>query len=231
MGRCVSHAGIGYPGVISGISRVWEEARPYAVEKRLKKGESFSFQDETATDFVYVRSGTIACMFYEGNGQARTNLICKSGALINETATTAGTFTDSILFVCTAPATLYHFRSELARDRAFTETCPHLLRNMFYSISIKILNFQTLLNAVCTRSRLELVCWYIHAMCRAHQGADEFEPGLSQAEMCSLIGVSKTSMKRSMAWLKDQGIVSCFTRKRLAIDDMKRLEELAMPRE
>lgn len=45
-----------YPCVISGISRVWEEAKNWGMEKRLGKGETFSFKDEPLTNMFTSRA-------------------------------------------------------------------------------------------------------------------------------------------------------------------------------
>ena len=219
----------GYPCVISGISTVWEEARAWGVEKHLMKGQVFSFDDENTTNFVYVKSGTVHCIFYEGNGASRTNLICKAGALINETCTVTQSISSKVLFECRTPVTLYYFSGELPFNNRFIADFPHLIKNMFLSSATKLLHIQALLNAVCTRNKLHLVCWYIYSMVMHHQGKTYFFPYFSQTDICALLGLSKSSMKRSMGYLKEEGIVTQFTKHHLVVEDLPRLAELAMP--
>lgn len=219
----------GYPCVISGISSVWEEAKNWGVEKSLMKGQSFSFDDENTTNFVYVKAGTVHCIFYEGNGASRTNLICKTGSLINETCTVTHSISSKVIFECRTPVTLYFFSGELPFNKEFLTTFPHLIKNMFLSSATKLLHIQALLNAVCTRNKLHLVCWYIYSMVMHHQGKASFCPDISQTDICALLGLSKSSMKRSIGYLKHEGIVTQFTKHHLIVEDMARLAELAMP--
>lgn len=219
----------GYPCVITGISQEWENARGWGIERTLAKGETFSFDEENTANFVYVRSGTVHCVFYEGNGASRINLICKKGSLINETCSVTRSISSKIVFLCHTPVRLYCFSGTLPFNKDFIEAYPHLLKNMFLSSATKVLHFQAMLNAVCTRSKLHLVSWYIYSMVMHHHGCTDFDPDLSQTEVRTLLGLSKTSMKRSMTYLKNEGIITTFTRRRIVIGDKTRLAELAMP--
>ena len=165
----------------------------------------------------------------EGNGASRTNLICKAGALINETCTVTQSISSKVLFECRTPVTLYYFSGELPFNNSFIADFPHLIKNMFLSSATKLLHIQALLNAVCTRNKLHLVCWYIYSMVMHHQGKTCFFPDISQTDICALLGLSKSSMKRSMGYLKEEGIVTQFTKHHLVVEDLPRLAELAMP--
>ena len=103
----------GYPCVISGLSTVWEEAKEWIIEKRFAKGQIFSLDGENTASFVYVKSGVIHCILYEGNGASRTNLICQRGSLINETCTVTRSISTKFIFLCRSQVTLYSFSRRL----------------------------------------------------------------------------------------------------------------------
>ena len=219
----------GYPCVISGLSTVWEEAKEWSIEKRFAKGQIFSFDGENTASFVYVKSGVMHCILYEGNGASRTNLICQRGSLINETCTVTRSISTKFIFLCRSQVTLYSFSEDIPFNEKFILKFPHLIRNMFLSSAIKLLHVQALLNAICTRSTLHLVCWYIYSMVMHHHGATEFSPGISQSDIIALLGLSRTSMKRSMAYLRNEDIVTDFTKCHLTVRNLDRLRELALP--
>lgn len=220
---------IPYPGVISDISGVWDEVLHLGGLKKYTKGQMFSFEGETAYDFFYLKTGTVYAVFSNSNGLFRTNLLFQNRSLINETAAIARYNKEIMRFCCDTPVEGYVFKGSLLQDSYFQRTYPHLIQNVLTSMATKIMNFQTILNSVCTLSKIQLICWYLLAMSKSHNNALSFNPQFSQADVAALLGVHLSSMKRTIALLKEQGILDHFTKTSLCILDRERLQALAVP--
>lgn len=218
----------GYPGVVSNISNDWERVRDLAQERYLKKNTIFSFDGDASQDFAYVLRGLISIVYYECNGQSKTQIICNEGSLINEVNIVTGYHKNKVNYISNCDSIILYFSKHIVTSVIFPKF-PELMKSIAYGLSVKLMKFQVLFNAVCTRNRLQLVCWYILSMSQCHDNAREFTPGLTQEQIRSLLGLKKTSMKRSMAWLKSENIVPVFTKRRIRITDYERLVKLALP--
>ena len=217
---------ISYPGLIYNISNIWEEAQEYCRIIHYKKNQNFLFVSENSYDFCYVHTGSVKGLFIENEGNCRTNFIFQKGALINETSFLSKAYSDKILFSCTCPTTIYYFDSALINE-SFKANYPHLMENMFYSIAVKLLNIQTMTNAICTKSSLELFCWYLYSMGKHHNFAHEFVPLIGKSDIASLLGISNTALKRNINFLISEDIIQQFTKKLVIITDYNKLKNLA----
>lgn len=219
-----------YPGIISNTCREWENVKHLGQTRSLKKNTIFSFDGEASQDFAYVLQGSISIAFFECNGQAKIQLICNPGSLFNEVNIITGYHKNKVYYMASCDSKIIYFEKNKINSVILPQY-PELLKSITYSLAVKVMKFQSLFNAVCTRNKRQLICWYILSMSQCHNNATDFVPGISQEQIRSLLGLKKTSMKRCMAWLKNENIVPLFTKRRLIIADYERLADLAMPSE
>lgn len=216
---------IACPGIIVDTSGIWEK-KATGARLTMKKGHSFSFDNECSEDFIYIRNGQVSIHFFEANGKSKCQMICCERTLINEANILSRFQMNKVLYHCDSDIEYFYFR------KSFMQTLGNdieLLRNVAYSQTLKLMHTQVLLNAVSLRNKQELVCWFLMRLCASQGGGSSIVPPICQRQMTSLLGLNQRTFNRYINFLKEAGILSSFTKRCLAIADMARLCELSQP--
>ena len=217
-----------YPGIIRETNRPWEEVLSLGRQRCFSKGYLLSLGPSVLNHFFYVRRGRFCTYYANSNGTSRINLFFESGSLYNDCTCITQAVSQGIVMRCWEDTEVFEFPGDLLRSEKFRQQYPHLMDNLLYSIALKVLNFQELLNAVCTKNKFQLVCWYLYVMAEKNKGRLAFDPNVSQSDIAMILGISQSSLTKIVSRLKEEEILNCFTKHRLHILDLFRLRRLGM---
>lgn len=216
------------PGIITQTATCWEGYIPSGLRRIWKKGTLHTFSGAHAQDFIYILSGMLAINFYDSYGKYRCQLFCGPNCLANEANLITDLRFEGSTYYCNLDCEIVYFDGKWVQSSLLRKS-PHLLMNIAFSQAIKSMHAQALLNAMIVRTRLQQVCWYISRLRAYHGDKDSFEPQISQQQLASLLGQNERTFKRHIVWLKDQGVLGAFTKKRMVVTNPQLLEELAQP--
>lgn len=219
---------ITYPGIISDTAHIWKNELRYGHIRKFKKNDHFFFHDQDSTDFMFIISGSVSLNYNEINGKSKCQLICCSNTLINEANIITGLPLDRVDYVAIDDTEVIYYSSD-KYTMNYIKTRPELLYSMAYSQSIKLIHAHILYNAISVRSKLQLICWYLLRLSESNEGSNSFVPDVTQAQMSLLLGINNRTFNRHITFLKEECIISCFTKRKLDITNKERLRLLSQP--
>lgn len=170
----------------------------------------------------------LAINFLETTGRTRCQLFCAPNSLANESNLITELSTHKSIYFCNDDCEVIYFKGVYVLEKLLRAN-PYLIMNFATSMAVKSMHAQSLLNALTMRNNLQQICWFISKLRLYHGGVNEFAPMIAQQQLASLMGINERTFKRHIIHLKDSGVLSCFTKKRITISDPARLEELALP--
>lgn len=219
---------ISCPGIISNTANIWKNESRYGHTIKFKKDEHFSFEEKNSSDFMFITHGSVSLNYHEINGKSKCQLICCDNTLINEANIITGLPLDKVEYISISDTEVIYFSSD-KYNMEYIKNRANLLHSMAYSQSIKLIHAHIMYNAISVRSKLQLICWYLLQLSESNEDNNSFVPDVTQAQMSMLLGINHRTFNRHITFLKDEGIISCFTKRKLVISHRERLRLLSQP--
>lgn len=196
---------------------VWREIRAYGYPLDVKAGLIFYPEDNYS--FYCVESGRLRTDFISGTGRQRSLLINETGSLINIAHAIHGTR-------CLEPYTvlkdgrLWRLNRCLVLEQPFP--CPNLAVLCLKVLSSVTLTCQTALTWLDVDNFKIRFCRYLLLNIRRF-GSSGFSLGLTQEECAQTLGVHRATLARIVKELKEERVLSSFTRDYVEIIDKDKL--------
>lgn len=213
------------PCYVRDLSPQWEKILHLGESVFLKKNSFFSL-GEYKNHFSWIESGLTCCFVREKVGiQDEIRYFVAEKCLIKETFLSAGCL-DITTHKCLTDVRLHHFPLGLIYDHDFQKNYPDLLENYIYSISAKSVSAQFFSRIQKQKTNTQKLAIYIYGFYLANNKKLEFMPPLTQNQLASLLGLSKLTINRIIAKLKDQNILAGWTKNRLKIVNIDAIKNL-----
>lgn len=214
------------PCYMRNISEEWEKVIHLGQKYSYGKGDYFSVGHKDKA-FGYIKSGMTCCYYNNAYGQKdEIRFFIGDRCLIKETFVLANFGFYVTHHKCLSDVTLYLFDNEMLFDKEFLETYPDLLNNFIFSISIKSVSVQLFASILKFNTTIQKVAHYIYGFYLLNKKKKVFQPPFSQAYLAELLGISKYTINRIIMKLKSDNILKSYTRKRIEIGDLEKLELL-----
>ena len=211
------------------LNRPWEEvlhlARRYAYPKRAR----VSFQGAMLKDFYYISEGRVCLQASSASGKERTTNYFGAGCLFN----LATVFVERLLqadggvWIMLQDTVFWRFPGKILHDPAFVREYPHLIINLMSGMCHSILTQYSWITDMYLADPLPRLSRFLVGLA-ASAGSEDFAPGLTQQEVATRLGMHRGTLSAALRELKEQGVVAEFTRRRLHILDLPRLQRMAM---
>lgn len=205
----------------------WRKMLGLGAQRNLAAEAPLLLQGREVLDFYYLAQGNLRLMHLGPDGRERTILYLCSGNLFNESTALAGYDAPDCCFFSMGPSVIYRFSGSLLRDVRFIAEHPALIINLMESQAIKILIMHVGLGSTVGHSSLQTVSRFILSLMERHDGALEFDPGLTQQDIATLLGLHRASVVRTLTELRRLGALITFTKHSLKIGDPRLLATLA----
>ena len=210
---------------IGGMAEVWRDALALGTRLTLPKGSIVPAEGEGLFDLFYVESGTVEVVFDTLDGRGRSVVSFEPGSLFN-LAPAATRREASGQYVCAMEAVVWRLPGSVLHDPGFAARHPDLMLAVVELLGRLVLTYHTSLTDMLMDDFIIRFSRFLLSL-SLERGARDFAPGLTQEKLAALLGVHRATLARAIQRLKGDGVIACFTRKRVHILDMDRLRDMA----
>lgn len=200
----------------------WNEILPECEKIDFPRGKIIP---STPDRFYFLDEGLIKTSFATSNGLEWIFLYQKKGCLFNENSVLRGR--SKFLYTCQTKARVHILPASMLSNMLFIKKYPYLYINLLETLALKEAICHAYMSDLAYATSRGRVCQALLALCKEHEGMPAFAPEITQSEIASMMGLHQTTVARIVRQLRDEGIISSFTKKKLEIRSFPRLEELA----
>lgn len=170
-----------------------------------------SWQWANAADtFSFLHRGQVRLRNRPEHGKEQILLRIEQGCLFREVPFLHVSPLYPALFEAVEPCEVYDFPRAWLQDPKFAHDYPDLVCNLISSVGIKAGAFYCQLTERAEQSPKALVCRYLHRMMR-DRAQPCFNPGISQSNLASHLGLHRSTVCRILKELRESGILGRFT--------------------
>lgn len=209
---------------IANLNLVWEDALGLASRLVYKKNTIIPHVEQQGV--YYIKKGQVRLSYISPAGQERIALIYDTHSILNEARTFAGCEVAGC-FKCATDVELYLFPKALLLQAEFIAKYPEIIKNLLFTMGAKILLHYSFLAEMGTGSSMVQVCKFILSLYAKNNNASTFPVNMTQQEVCDLFGIHRATLARVLKRLKEQGVISHFTAKKVVITNHALLVEMA----
>lgn len=206
---------------LSNINEKWNEILPSFHITQYKKGREI----QTTSDYLlFLEKGIIKTSFITFSGLEWIFIFQKQGCLFNELAI----FNNKIKFQYTAHTDIIirQIPRSFIESIEFIQNYPELYVNFIETLALKESISYSYFSDLAYASAKSRVCQALLALLKG-QNAKDFNPELTQAEIGAMMGLHQTTVARVIKELRQENIIGTFTKKKLQIYDIEKLEEIS----
>ncbi len=204
---------------------IWKKVQHLGVKKKFKAQQIIG-ADALKKSFFLLLSGSIRVSFIEKNGLEKTTMYGHTDCLFNIINVLVNS-TESTLITCTEESEILFFDASLLQSVDFVSEYPELATNLIKTLAVHAeALFQQCGNSSLLKSK-NYLCRFLKEMIKNNTRNGITIPHYTQAEVARLLGVNRSTLTRAIIALKDENIISKFTKKELIVTDYEKLCELA----
>ena len=211
-------------GHVADLNKPWEDVLRYAVRSVYPKDAVIPHQKTRG--MYYLSRGSVGIFYTSSCGRERLTLCIEPGCLFNEARTLAG-YNPEGRFVCTSESEIWRFPENLLEDAAIIREHPVQIANLLRSMGIKMLIHYTFLADMGTGRHEIHLCRFILRLARKNNSQSAFPCHMTQQEVADLLGIHRATLARALQRLKQHGVISSFTARKVQISDWNLLLSLA----
>ncbi|MDR1776233.1 MAG: Crp/Fnr family transcriptional regulator [Desulfovibrio sp.] len=214
----------GYCFTVRELNTPWEEILHLGSRQVVPKGFQWQWKQDNPI-ISYLSKGRVRLLFVVSAGTEHVLLNIKAGCIFREILFMHNSPHHPVYLVAMTECVVHNFPLSMIKSKNFITTYPHLVANLFDSLSFKA---GVLTNQI-QEERLspkEMVCRFLYKMCEARPGGSANPERMCQSEVAFTLGMHRSTVARILKELRDQGILGKFTRHVLEIFDMKALFRL-----
>lgn len=211
-------------GHVADLNREWEDVLHFAVKVVYPKDAVIPHQK--ARGMYYLSKGSVAISYTSSCGRERLTLCIEPGCLFNEARTLSG-YNPGGRFVCTSDVVVWRFPEHLLENADFVREHPVQIANLLRSMGVKMLIHYTFLADMGTGSHVVHVCRFILSLARKNNNSTTFPCRMTQQEVADLLGIHRATLARALQRLRQSGVITSFTSRKVQISDWNLLVSLA----
>ncbi len=211
-------------GHVADLNREWEDVLHYAVKVVYPKDAVIPHQK--ARGIYYLSKGSVTISYTSSCGRERLTLCIEPGCLFNEARTLSGYDPDG-RFVCTSDVEVWRFPEHLLENADFVREHPAQIVNLLRSMGVKMLIHYIFLADMGTGSHVAHLCRFILSLARKNRNSTTFPCRMTQQKVADLLGIHRATLARALQRLKQSGVITCFTSRKVQISDWNLLVSLA----
>ncbi len=210
---------------IKSLNTPWREVMHLGVTKEFPRHTEFiEDQDDS---FYLMLQGTLRLSGLSASGRERVIMYMESDCIFGEVVYIHKSPMHDSSLTTIEKSEIVAFPVTLLDDVEFCRQYPHLILNLVHSIGIKAgAFFSQIYDSSLLESKTQ-ICRLIYQMWKENLEAPSFQPGISQSDMASILGLHRSSLTRNLQILREEGIISGFTKTQLEITNARKLAELA----
>ena len=214
------------PCYVQDLSPVWEKFLHMGRKMTYKKGDSF-FLGKEQDSFGYIKSGLTCCYVKEEIGHVdEIRFFIGKRCLIKETFMSANYGNFYTYHKCLTDVEMYLFDRNMITDVEIINNNPELLKNYIFSISAKSVSAQLFASLLKQKSNLQKITVYLYGFYLLNKPSLCFRPPLTQIQLAELLGLTNITVNRIITKLKNEKIISCYTKNKIQIIDIDKMREL-----
>lgn len=210
---------------MEGMNSVWDSITNLASYVVYKKNDIIPHEQQKGV--YYIKKGQVVLSYNSPQGIERIAMIYEKNTIFNE----ARVFSECSIygqFKCVTDVNAYFFPRTLINSEHFIKNHPRIVQNLMFTMGTKILTHYSFLSEMGTGDRTACVCRYILNLAARYGYVASFPAGLSQQEICNVLGVHRTTLARILRKLKNLGCISSFTMRNITIKDYDMLTALVL---
>jgi len=205
---------------LSDMNEVWAEVLGGFEQIQYKRGKILP----SLTDrFYFLQEGTIRTSIMTVSGLEWIFLFQKQGCIFNELGVMKQGL--NLNYICQTDIKVKILPASFIQDASFIKKYPHLFINFLEMLALK--------EAICYSYTFDLafasargrICQALLSLVKEHEGEQVFSPEVTQAEIASMMALHQTTVARVVKQLRKEGIIGAFTKKKLEIFSLEKLEE------
>lgn len=212
---------------IRDLNLPWREVLDMGVRSSRPRFHNFTDSDTDADAFYFLDRGSLQLSCISAAGQERVIMYIRSGNVFSELSVLHRSFWPLHSLRTLEECSVIRFERRLLDDPTFCAKYPHLMANLVHSLGIKAGAFFSQVSEAYLFDAKTQICHLLYHLASRNHGEKSFNPGISQAEMASLLGLHRSSVCRAVRELREAGIIGRFTKTSLEILALERLEQLA----
>lgn len=209
---------------IENMNKVWEDALEIAIRLNYKKNAIIPHTQQQGV--YYIKKGQVRLSYISPQGHERITLTYNTHSIFNEARVFAGHDATGC-FKCVTDVELYLFQKDLLLRDEFIIKYPKIVKNLLATMGAKILLHYSFFVELGTNSNIITICKFIVNLSIKNNNANVFPVLMTQQEVCDLFGMHRATLARTIKKLKEEGIISKFTKKEIVIKNRELLIQLA----
>lgn len=202
---------------------IWEPFLKLGSPSEYPKGSFIRPEGAGCFDLFYIEKGEVHVIFDAPDGRMRSVVSFKRGNMFN-LAQAAALQEASGEYQCVANSLIWRIPGSILHDTAFAVAHPELILCVMKMLGSLVLTHHTLLTDLLMGDFIERFCRFLLSL---SAGACEFSPELTQERLAHMLGVHRATLARAIQRLKHEGVISCFTSRRVCISNMEKLKNMA----
>ncbi|MBQ9104892.1 MAG: Crp/Fnr family transcriptional regulator [Mailhella sp.] len=207
-------------------SLCWEAMIPYGQKFIFKKGETFLLGTHKE-EFGYIKQGLVSCYFKDQAGTVdEIRSFIGPGSLIKETLCACGYGKFQSRHKAITDVEIYLFDFGIIYQPSFFAEHIELIRNFHFSLAAKSLSYQFFSSVMKQKTISQKLAFYVYGHYLFNGRRNSFKPQLTQTLVADLMGVNNLTLNRVVAKWKRDGILACWTKNKMEILDIARIQEL-----
>ena len=220
------HSFLYIPCYTERTSLCWERMIPYGKRFFFKKGETFLLVTHKE-EFSYIKQGLVSCFFKDQTGtKDEIRSFIGPGSLIKETLCACGYGRFQSKHEAIKDVEIYLFDFDIIYQPSFVAEHNDLMRNFHYSLAAKSMSYQFFSSIMKQKTISQKLAFYVYGHYLFNEQRTSFKPQLTQTLVANLMGVNNLTINRVVAKWKKDGILACWTKNRMEILDISRIQEL-----
>ncbi len=209
------------------LNRPWAEVLHLAKKYEYPKRARVRFPPDMDRDFYYISKGQVCLQVSSVEGKERMTNYFGEGCLFNLATVFFEGFEDAGVWVFLEDSVIWRFPGKLLHDEKFVSEYPRLIVNLLRSFSFTLLTQYTWLTEMFLANPLPRVARYLVGLSVA-AGSENCFVGVTQQDAALQLGMHRGTLSAALKELKDEGIISEFSRGHLQILDINRLRQISM---
>lgn len=215
-----------HAGLRLDLNRPWAEVLHLAKKYEYSKRAYIHLSREMESDFYYISHGKVCLQVTSATGKERTTNFFGEGCLFNLATVFVKDYKDAGVWVALADTVIWRFPGTLLHDEKFVREHPALIINLMSSICFSIITQYSWLTEMYLATPLPRICRYLVGLA-VNAGVGDSLVGVTQLDAALQLGIHRGTLSVALKQLKEQGILSEFSRGRLHILDMERLRQIS----
>jgi len=173
----------------------------------------------------FIKKGVVCLSYFSNNGKEIKALYYNRKSIFNE-ARTFSEMNYECSFVCVKECELYFFKKEIFHNNEFIKKYPYIVQNLLKTLSDKVLIHYYALTGLRADNDVTNVSRFILDLYVKNGKVNTFKIAYNQQDIADMLGVHRTTVARTIRFLKESGALFQLSRYTVAISDIEVLKRI-----